>query len=74
MYLFSVRVHRNREQKQLLGKRVERIDAVPREYRVQSWRNVLREGVTLARSSGIGDEEFVNKVPDMLSVDAEVRP
>jgi GntR family transcriptional regulator len=44
-----------------------------REYRSQSWREVLREGVALARSQGIDDEEIVDGVRDFLSSDVEAR-
>jgi GntR family transcriptional regulator len=42
-----------------------------REYRSQSWRETLREGVALARSQGIDDEEIVDGVRNFLSSDAE---
>jgi DNA-binding transcriptional regulator YhcF (GntR family) len=43
----------------------------PREYRSQSWREVLRDGVALARSQGVDDEEIVDGVRNFLSSDVE---
>jgi GntR family transcriptional regulator len=45
----------------------------PREYRAQGWRQTLRDGVALARSNGIRDDEVVDTVRGFLSSDAEVR-
>jgi len=45
----------------------------PREYRAQSWRDTLREGVAQARSSGVGDDDIVLGLQSLLSSDAEVR-
>src|ERR1700691_3321903 len=39
-----------------------------REYRANSWRDVLREGVALAQASGISDVEIVRSVQNFLSV------
>jgi GntR family transcriptional regulator len=50
---------------------VETVDSPPREYRAQSWRDTLREGVALARSNGLGDEAIIDSVRGMLSSDAE---
>jgi len=49
---------------------VDATGAAPREYRSQSWRNILREGVALARTNGIADDEIANNVRDLLSSDA----
>jgi GntR family transcriptional regulator len=48
-------------------------DSPRREYRANSWRDVLREGVALAQSSGISDVEIVQSVQNFLSVDSEAR-
>ena len=48
-------------------------DSPRREYRANSWRDVLREGVALAHSSGISDVEIVQSVQNFLSVDSESR-
>jgi GntR family transcriptional regulator len=53
---------------------VETQDSPQREYRANSWRDVLREGVALAQSSGISDVEIVQSVQNFLSIDSEVRP
>jgi len=50
---------------------VDAADSAPREYRAQSWRDTLREGVALARSNGLGDEDILDSVRGMLSSDAE---
>ena len=50
---------------------VEAVDTAPREYRAQSWRDTLRDGVALARSSGIGDDKIIDSVRGLLSSDAE---
>src|SRR5665213_3034642 len=50
---------------------VEAVDTAPREYRAQSWRDTLRDGVALARSSGIADEDIVNSLHRIMSSDAE---
>ena len=52
---------------------IDAVDAAPREYRAQSWRDTLREGVALARSSGVGDEDIVLVLQSILSSDAQVR-
>jgi GntR family transcriptional regulator len=44
-----------------------------REYRSQSWREVLRDGVVLARSQGVDDEEIVDGVRNFLTIDVEAR-
>jgi len=46
-------------------------EGVPRDYRAQSWRDVLRESVALARSSGVADDEIVDSVRGLLASDAE---
>ena len=43
----------------------------PLEYRAQSWRDVLRDGVTLARSSGVEDDVIADSMRDLLASDAE---
>jgi GntR family transcriptional regulator len=43
------------------------------EYRVRSWRDVLHEGVEMARSSGIPDTEIVQNVQNLLSIESETR-
>jgi GntR family transcriptional regulator len=50
---------------------VEVIGRTPREYRARSWRDTLRDGVALARSSGIGDDEVIDALRRLLSSDAE---
>jgi GntR family transcriptional regulator len=52
---------------------VEANDETPREYRAQSWRDALRDGVSSARSDGVGDDEIVKTVRGLLSSDAEAR-
>ena len=52
---------------------VEAVESAPREYRAQSWRDTLREGVAQARSSGVGDDDIVLGLQSLLSSDAEVR-
>ena len=46
-------------------------EGAPRDYRAQSWRDVLRESVALARSSGVADDEIVDSVRGLLASDAE---
>jgi GntR family transcriptional regulator len=48
-------------------------DAPEGEYRVRSWRDVLQEGVEMARSSGIPDTEIVQDVQSLLSIESETR-
>jgi DNA-binding transcriptional regulator YhcF (GntR family) len=52
---------------------IEGVDRAPREYHSQSWRDIVREGVTLARSQGIDDKEIVDGVRNFLSNDVEAR-
>jgi GntR family transcriptional regulator len=52
---------------------VETQDSPQREYRANSWRDVLREGIALAQSSGISDVEIVKSVQSLLSADSEAR-
>jgi GntR family transcriptional regulator len=52
---------------------VDAAGAGPREYRSQSWRETLREGVALARSNGIGDNEIIEGLHGLLTSDAEAR-
>jgi GntR family transcriptional regulator len=52
---------------------VEVSGEAPRDYRAQSWRQTLRDGVAQARSSGVGDEEVVETMRGILSSDAEAR-
>lgn len=48
---------------------VDATGAAPREYRAQSWRDTLREGVALARTNGITDVEIVDNILALLSSD-----
>lgn len=50
---------------------VDASGAAPREYRAQSWRDTLREGVALARTSGIADDEIVDNIRILLSSEAK---
>jgi GntR family transcriptional regulator len=50
---------------------IERAGAAPREYRAKSWRDILREGVELAQSSGVSVEEIVSDLRALLSSDAD---
>lgn len=43
--------------------------AVPREYRSQSWHGLLRGAITLARSIGVGDDEIIGGLHELLSND-----
>lgn len=52
---------------------IEGTDTAPRGYQSQSWREIVREGVRLARSQGIDDEEIVDGVRNFLSSDVEAR-
>jgi GntR family transcriptional regulator len=45
----------------------------PSEYRASSWRDVLQEGVEMARSSGIPDGEIIQGVRSLLSLESESR-
>lgn len=49
---------------------VDASGAAPREYRARSWRDTLREGVALARTNGIADDEIMNDIRNLLSSDA----
>jgi len=49
---------------------VDASGAAPREYRAESWRDILREGVALARTNGITDDEIVDNVRNLLSSEA----
>jgi GntR family transcriptional regulator len=42
-------------------------------YRASSWRDVLRDGVEMARSSGIPDVEIMKSVQGLLSIESEKR-
>ncbi|HEY5266940.1 MAG TPA: GntR family transcriptional regulator [Acidimicrobiales bacterium] len=42
-------------------------------YRANSWRDVLQEGVEMARSSGIPDNEIIQNVQSLLSSESEAR-
>jgi GntR family transcriptional regulator len=42
-------------------------------YRASSWRDVLQEGVELARSSGVPDNEIIQSVESFLSLESEAR-
>jgi GntR family transcriptional regulator len=52
---------------------VDSVGGAPREYRSQSWRETLREGIALARSSGIADDEIIGGLRALLTSDAEAR-
>ena len=52
---------------------VEAFGRAPVEYRARSWRDTLRDGIVLARSNGIGDDEVVETLRGLLSSDAEAR-
>ena len=52
---------------------IEVADTAPREYRAQSWRESFREGIALARSSGVSDDEIVDGLRALLSSAAEAR-
>jgi len=49
---------------------VDASGAAPREYRAESWRDILREGVALARTNEITDDEIVDNVRNLLSSEA----
>jgi GntR family transcriptional regulator len=46
-------------------------DSPESDYRVSSWRDVLQEGVEMARSSGIADAEIIHNVQSLLSIESE---
>lgn len=48
-------------------------DSPDGKYRASSWRDVLQEGVDMARSSGIADDEIVHSVRSLLSSESETR-
>ena len=48
-------------------------DSPESEYRVRSWRDVLQEGVEMARSSGIPDAEIVQNIESLLSFESKTR-
>src|SRR5580658_427908 len=43
------------------------------EYRAQSWRGALREGIALARAAGIDDDDLIDTFRTLLSSDIEAR-
>lgn len=50
------------------------LDAVAgtsREYRAQSWRDALREGIVLARDSGMGDDELLVTFQRLMTSEIE---
>lgn len=49
---------------------VDASGAAPREYRAQSWRDALRDGVALARAGGIVDANIVDYIRSLLSSEA----
>jgi GntR family transcriptional regulator len=53
---------------------VDAVDGRSREYRAQSWRDALREGIVLARGSGIGDDELVDNFRSLMSSEIEAQP
>jgi len=48
-------------------------DGSEEKYRANSWRDVLQEGVELARSSGISDKEIIHGLRSLLSLESEAR-
>jgi len=52
---------------------VEAGDGTSREFRSQSWREVLRDGIELARATGLRDDELVDNFRDLLSDDIQAR-
>ena len=48
-------------------------DGSEEKYRANSWRDVLQEGVQLARSSGISDKEIIHGLRSLLSLESEAR-
>ena len=48
-------------------------DSPDGKYRASSWRDVLQEGVDMARSSGIADDEIIHSVRSLLSSESETR-
>jgi GntR family transcriptional regulator len=48
-------------------------DSPKGEYRTSSWRDVLQEGVEMARSSGIPDTEIIQSVQSLLAIESEAR-
>jgi GntR family transcriptional regulator len=49
-------------------------DGTSHEYRAQSWRGALREGIVLARASGMGDDELIDNFQSLMSSEIEARP
>jgi len=48
-------------------------DGSEEKYRANSWRDVLQEGVQLARSSGISDKEIIHGLRSLFSLESEAR-
>ncbi len=48
---------------------VDATDTTHRQYQTRSWRDELSNGVELARSSGVEEEEIVGTVRSLLSND-----
>jgi GntR family transcriptional regulator len=44
---------------------------VDRQYGAQSWRESLREGIAQARANGVGDDDIVSGLQELLSSDAD---
>jgi GntR family transcriptional regulator len=53
---------------------VEAVDGRSREYRAQSWRDALREGIVLARATGMDDDELIDSFRSLLSSEIEAQP
>ena len=53
---------------------VEAVDGRTREYRAQSWRDALREGIVLARATGIDNDELVDNFRTLMSSEIEAQP
>jgi GntR family transcriptional regulator len=53
---------------------IEPVDGRSRDYRAQSWRDALREGIVLARVTGIGDDELVDNFRSLVSSEIEAQP
>src|ERR1700677_73531 len=57
-----------------LGTFIKPSESLPKDgYRASSWRDVLREGVELAQSSGIPNGKIIESVQSLLALDSEAR-
>jgi GntR family transcriptional regulator len=52
---------------------LEAADGNQREYRAQTWREIFREGIALARSSEVSDDEIIDGLQLLLSSAEEAR-